>query len=339
MNAVRTETPEPTSLSTPSLLAELRLVAASWNRNQYRLVALAAELADGVDWAMDGSPTPAHWLAAVAEVEACTAREWIRIGTLLRTLHASADAFAAGRLSYSKIRTLTRIATPNNERELLEIAVRTPASDLARALAAWLTGSSTPSQLAAHQRRQRCVRWRNDLDGTVSFFCPARTVGRRAAHRAADGPGHAHQSPSIRRGRLADVGAAVRRRTGPTPHPRHRRHHDRTGAPRPRDGCSLDDGTPIPDTVVERIAPEAFVRALIHDAERRPVNASGRQRHPTARQRRVVKERDRTCVDCGRHELLQYDHVPDYETAGHTLVEELQLRCAPCHQQRHELRS
>ena len=66
----------------------------------------------------------------------------------------------------------------------------------------------------------------------------------------------------------------------------------------------------IGDSVVERIAPHSFLRALIHDAQARPVNASTRRRHPTARQKRVVKERDRTCVDCGGDLLLEYDHTP-----------------------------
>jgi 5-methylcytosine-specific restriction endonuclease McrA len=48
-----------------------------------------------------------------------------------------------------------------------------------------------------------------------------------------------------------------------------------------------------------------------------------------------VKERDRSCVDCGRHDLGEYDHVPEYETSRRTIVDELQLRCAPCHHRRH----
>jgi hypothetical protein len=50
----------------------------------------------------------------------------------------------------------------------------------------------------------------------------------------------------------------------------------------------------------------------------------------------VVKERDQFCVDCGATTLLEYDHVPDFAETGHTVVEELQLRCAPCPQRRHE---
>jgi 5-methylcytosine-specific restriction endonuclease McrA len=80
---------------------------------------------------------------------------------------------------------------------------------------------------------------------------------------------------------------------------------------------------------------QAFLRVLIHDADRRPINASSRQRHPTERQKRVVKERDRACIDCGSTDLLQYDHQPDYEQTKHTITEELELRCAPCHHNRH----
>jgi hypothetical protein len=77
---------------------------------------------------------------------------------------------------------------------------------------------------------------------------------------------------------------------------------------------------------------------LIHDAERRPVNASSRRRHPTIRQRRVVQERDRRCVDCGSTELLECDHDPPYEQTRRTIVEELELRCANCHHRRHRPR-
>ena len=101
------------------------------------------------------------------------------------------------------------------------------------------------------------------------------------------------------------------------------------------DGNTLDDGTPIPDTVVERIAPTSYLRALIHDADRRPINASGWQRHPTTRQKRVVTERDRGCIDCKANTLLHYDHNPAYTESKQTVIDQLQTRCAPCHHKRH----
>ena len=69
-------------------------------------------------------------LVIVADVETCTTREWLRIGRCLRVLPATADAFATRELSYSKVRSLTRIATPTNEHQLLEIARSTPANRL-----------------------------------------------------------------------------------------------------------------------------------------------------------------------------------------------------------------
>jgi hypothetical protein len=101
------------------------------------------------------------------------------------------------------------------------------------------------------------------------------------------------------------------------------------------DGCTLDDGTPITGSVVERIAPTAFIRALIHDAERRPINASGRQRRPTTRQKRVVHERDQGCVDCGATHLIEQDHDPDHRITHHTVIDELKDRCKTCHRARH----
>jgi hypothetical protein len=98
----------------------------------------------------------------------------------------------------------------------------------------------------------------------------------------------------------------------------------------------MDDGTPISASVVERMAPTAFLRALIHDAEGHPINASGKQRHPTERQRRVVKARDRVCVDCGSSEFLEYDHEPNFEVTKHTTVDETKLRCRTCHRARHD---
>lgn len=319
---------------TTSLLTRLRSVAAAWARHQYDIITLAAELADGHDWTLDGSPTAAHWLADAADVETCTAREWIRIGKLLRTLPASADAFEQRRISYSKIRTLTRLATPTNETELLPIAERTPASDLARELARWLHRTHTAEEIADYQHKRRCVRWRYEPDGMTAFtlrlepLVAARLIAglttrimrtRKESYR--DGwPTVAHQYADA----FDDL---ITSGAGPllTEIVLHLRG----------DGATLDDGTPVPTSVLDRIAPDAFLRVLVHDAERRPINASGRQRHPTARQKRVVKERDRHCVDCGRTDLLQYDHTPDYEQSRRTVVDELELRCAPCHQKRH----
>ena len=320
----------------PGPLAE-RLVALAdvFAHSQRQLVMVAAEFADSSEWVLAGSPNAARWLADACDVEVCTAREWIRIGRRLRDLPHIARAFNAGVLSYSKVRTLTRVATVDNEEELVELAVPVPAGDLGRVIAAWMNANTAPEDVAAHHHSQRSVKWRTEPDGMVTFTLRlppdlaavliavlTTLVMRMRPQREAEGawPTLAQQHTDALERVLVDGAGTVD--TEVVLHVR-------------GDGATCDDGTPIPDTVITDVAPESFLRALIHDADGRPINASARQRHPTARQRRVVKERDRSCVDCGRADLLEYDHNPTFDTSRRTVVDELELRCAPCHQQRH----
>ena len=314
--------------------SQLVEVARRWADSQFRLVMLAAEFADSNEWALE-SPTAAHWLADIVDVEPCTTREWIRIGHKLRDLPLIAAAFEAGVVSYSKVRTLTRLATPDNETELLAIAVGVPAAELGRALAVWFRDHTDPEDLEAHQHALRSMKWRTEADGMVVFTLrlPPLLAGILIATitgivmRSRPRCGNDDAWPSAAQ-QYADAVAEIlddgvgRIVTELVLHVR-------------GDGASLDDGTPIADSVVERIAPESFLRAMIHDAEANPVDISNRRRHPTARQKRIVHERDRTCRDCGRRDLLQYDHVPDHTLTGHTITTQLELRCAPCHHKRH----
>ncbi len=332
----------PASSSTPAAPAQqlpltqtLGAALVTWSKNQRIVIGLAADFADSGEWAATGVASAAHWIAGQADIEVCTAREWVRVGRLLRMLPAIAAAFEADQVSYSKVRTLTRLATPANEAELLSLATKVAAGLLPRALAAWMHRTSNDVELERHQHEQRSLTWRTEPDGIVTFSArlppliggqlisqlTTRVMSTQHADASPDAwPSLAQQHADALAQLLRDGSASIT--TEIVVHVR-------------ADGATLDDGTPLPMSVVERIAPEAFIRALIHDADGRPINASAKQRHPSTRQKRVVKERDKVCVDCGAATLLQYDHVPDFDVTQHTVVEELQLRCSPCHQRRH----
>jgi Domain of unknown function (DUF222) len=322
-------------------------VGERWSTAQRRLVQLVCDLDSSGDWALDGAPTCAHWVADALQIEVCTAREWLRVGRALAKVDVIDAAFEQGRLSYSKVRTLTRVATAANQEELCALAERVAAGRLGHALAAWQARHETAEETDTRQHRARHFFWRVDVDGMVvgAFRLPpasaavittpvdALILQRKPAPRGAGASADARISeregrwPSVAQQRADALVELVR--GGGASIATEVVMHVRA------DGCTLDDGTPIPGSVVERIAPEAFLRALIHDAEGRPINASGRQRHPTNRQRRVVQARDQACVDCGATEFLQYDHDPDYEDSHRTLVDELHLRCWACHRARH----
>lgn len=330
-----TDAPLRPDAAAPPLTARLLDAIENWSTSQRSVVELAAAFADSSEWAAGGVPTPAHWVAGVADIEVCTAREWIRVGRRLRSLPQITDAFERGDISYTKVRVLTRLATSTNEPELLKIAASVSAGQLPRAIAAWVGRTSESEALERYQHQQRSLSWRAEPDGMVTFTAhlPPLVAGVliarltttvmtsvKRADSLADWPTLAQQHADALETLLREGGGPVV--TEVVLHVR-------------GDGCTLDDGSPIPLSVVEKIAPDALIRALIHDAGGRPVNASHRRRHPTDRQKRVVKERDRLCVDCGSANLLQYDHNPDYAVSGHTVVDELELRCAPCHDRRH----
>lgn len=318
-----------------SIADELLSVGRQSTSVMYRLVKLCAAFERSTEWAFAGLPTASHWIAMNMDVELSTAREWVRVGKVLEGLPRCDAAFASGRLSYSKIRTLTRVAKPENEAELLVIAETVPAAFFKRALAAWSMKNEDPSDIDERQQRERGMFVSTEADGSLL------AVVRLPAFEGGTYIAAVDAEMMRNRSRLnASAGASTRAQQradallrliieGPAKVETEVIIHVRG------DGCSLDDGSPVSESVVERIAPTSFIRALIHDAQGRPINASGRQRHPTERQKRVVKERDRHCVDCGSNDFEQYDHVPDYEITKHTLIDELVLRCSRCHTKRH----
>jgi len=317
-----------------TLRAQLVDVWKQWSSHTHRLLRLIGGLEASGEWVADGAVTCAHWISDTLDTELSTAREWLRVSRALTDLPACDDALASGRLSYSKVRAVTRLATRANESELCELAERVPANRLACALASWLARRETPAETDARQHSARGMGWRTDVDGTVvGWFrlapsAAASVVGeidRRVRQSRRDASADAW--PSVRQQRadalasLAQVGG-----NGVT--------HEVVLHVR-GDGCTLDDGTPISENAVARLVPQSFVRALIHDANGRAINASGRHRFPSVRQRRVVHERDRRCVDCGATEFLDYDHDPPFEQSKRTVIDELRLRCWNCHHRRH----
>ncbi len=330
-----------------------RLVEAGHNlgRWQHEVVRLAGELDTSDEWLLEAN-SAAHWIADSLDMCVSTAREWVRIGKALQDLPLLDAEFAAHGLTYSKARTVSRVATPDNETDLIAIAHQHPANRLGIELAAYLKGTEPDGERTKRQRKARFLKFWTDADGmTHGKFCLpplmaatllamidaivmrwSRSVkvdvtesARNASADGSDDPAW----PSLGQQRADALVALAEGTISPGEVTTEVVVHVRG------DGCTLDDGTPITDSEVAQLLPTAFIRLLIHDAERNPINASGKQRHPTTRQKRVVKERDRCCIDCGSDDLHEYDHDPAFEQTRHTVVDELKIRCALCHRRRH----
>jgi hypothetical protein len=143
-----------------------------------------------VSWDMNSC---AQWLSWKCQMSSGAAREHVRVARALRDLPVLRSEFTAGRLSYAKVRALTRIATPATEHGLAEIAGPMTANQLERFARAHRKVTAADDTAARIGRR---LAWRFEDDGSLAgtFRLPplAGAVLIQALRAAAGDLGHLH---------------------------------------------------------------------------------------------------------------------------------------------------
>ena len=115
-----------------ALAAEITTLAGHLNAAQYRFLKLLDEFDRAQGWAEPGVRSLAHWLELKCGLGDLAAREKVRVARALRELPLIDAAFERGEISYSKVRAMTRAATPENEKQLLNIARHGTAAHMER---------------------------------------------------------------------------------------------------------------------------------------------------------------------------------------------------------------
>jgi hypothetical protein len=116
-------------------------------------------------WASWDMPSCAAWLSWKCQMSSGTAREHVRVARSLRDLPVIRGQFAAGRLSYAKVRALTRIAAPETDKGLAEIAGPMTGNQLERFARAHRQVSRADDAVARIRRR---LTWRTEEDGSLA---------------------------------------------------------------------------------------------------------------------------------------------------------------------------
>jgi hypothetical protein len=99
-------------------------LAARINIASHDLLILIRRFDERAGWLKWGFENCADWLHWRCDLSLSACREKVRVAHALKTLPATGRAFAEGRLSYSKVRALTRVAHRGNEDELVGFADR-----------------------------------------------------------------------------------------------------------------------------------------------------------------------------------------------------------------------
>jgi hypothetical protein len=115
---------------------------------------LLAEFDRRRGWEDTGFGCTAEWLAWRIGIKLGAARERVRAALALEQLPRTRSAMENGELSFTKVRALTRVATPENETVLLELARAGSAANLERVVRGWKR-LDRKSEVDAEQLRYR----------------------------------------------------------------------------------------------------------------------------------------------------------------------------------------
>jgi hypothetical protein len=161
-------------LTDDELIEHLTTWAGRVAAGEAELLRLIGELDARSAWAVHGVTSCAHWLSWQLGYSATTARERVRVARALRELPLTATALAEGRLSYCRVRAVTRVASATNEHVWVDLARHSTGAQLdsavrgvARATAAEQDPGSGPDKPAVTKR------WDDDGDLVLTLRIPA----------------------------------------------------------------------------------------------------------------------------------------------------------------------
>ena len=161
----------PETMPLERLEAEITELAGHLAAAECRWLLLIGEFDRRAGYESWGCRTCSHWLSWHCGLDLRAARERVRVARALEQLPLITGEFAAGKLSYSKVRALTRVATPANEADLAMIAEHATAAQVERTVRAYRGVLSQDEELdatnARHAARFLRCEWAEDgfLDG------------------------------------------------------------------------------------------------------------------------------------------------------------------------------
>src|ERR1700760_2355631 len=156
---------EPARVPLERVEAQLCELAGHLAAATCRFLVLLADFDARRGWASWEMGSCAQWLSWKCQMSSGTAREHVRVARALRDLPVIRARFSEAKLSYVKVRALTRIAAPATEAGLAELAGPMTANQLERFARAHRQVTAADDAAARVRRR---LAWRVEEDGSLS---------------------------------------------------------------------------------------------------------------------------------------------------------------------------
>jgi hypothetical protein len=355
---------------------DIARLSAHLDAAAYRLLVMIRAFDHWRGWHRDGAKSCAQWLAWRTGITPGAARERVRVARALAELPALSEALSRGELSYSVARVLTRVATPDNEEELVELAGQVPASQVARLVRRWQASEKAIAELVAEERERH--------RGRGLWLTPAASGGWRIHGRLDPEAGavlkkalEAAEEELYRSERASAEEDAAAEAAGEAPVARRRRWADALGlvaeaalgeglrteaggvvgraerfqvvvrvaaetlagtaAPDPTEVPEIDGGPDLPAETARRLACDCSTVEMTRGSDGSVLDVGRKQRRPPTALRRALDARDRGCRFPGcGSRYCQSHHIVHWTRGGPTALENLVLLCRRHHRLFHE---
>lgn len=347
------------TVATADLIDQITELAGHLNAANARWLALIAEFDRREAWADWGVRSCAHWLNWKCGLDLGAAREKLRVAHALEQLPRTAAAMAAGSLSYSKVRAMTRVADEATEDYFLNVALYGTAHQVEKLVRAFRRAKESQElSREAQQQANRSLSWFHDEDGSlvikarlpaeagavflnaleaaenslplpdVSAATSLEPVQSCSARRAdalalmAEGFLASDQQPlsgGDRQQIVVHVDAQTLR-------------HGHAGR------CELEDGPGIAAETARRLACDASLVVLVENEQREPLNVGRKTRTIPPALRRALRSRDQGCrfPGCTHTRFVDGHHVHHWAQGGETKLSNLVTLCRFHHRLLHE---
>ena len=362
-SAMKSPEPEP-SLSACSL-AELEVqiteLAGQLNAANYRWLTLIGEFDRRQGW-WDGSlHSCAHWLNFKCGLDLGAAREKVRVAGALPGVPKIAAAMARGELSYSKVRALTRVATPATEENLLMIALHGTAYHVEKVVRLFRRAQEAEElSREAQQQADRSVEYWYDTDGSLvlkarlpalagALLVKALEVAIDTVPATRLNVQFAEEQPLSYASRRADALARVAE--GYLQNPLDSAavstadryqvvvHVDAETLKEQSAGrCHLEHGPTLPAETVRRLSCDASLVRIVETERGEPLDVGRKTRSIPPAIRRALNARDPGCCfpGCTYQRYLDAHHIEHWVDGGETKLKNLVHLCRTHHRLVHE---
>ncbi|MBT8109024.1 MAG: HNH endonuclease [Gammaproteobacteria bacterium] len=306
------------------------------------LLELIREFDENRHWEAQGFSSCAHWLNFHCGMGFGTAREHLRVAHALPALPQIQAEFSEGKLSFSKVRAMTRVARPENEEFLLMVARHGTANHVERLVSQYRRCQKLNHPYTANDLyRAREVTYHYDDDGCLVMKArmPA-DMGElivKALEMAMDSQEPNDDPIAARR---ADAMAEVAET--------YLNHPENAGSTADRyqvvvhsagnTATYLENGPHLSAETSRRVACDCCKTEVKDDENGEPLNIGRRSRTIPPAMRRALKTRDGGCrfPGCTGHKFCDGHHIKHWSDGGETSLDNLVLLCRHHHRLVHE---